>query len=117
MSTYTNEQVAHLVEGTLDWETTFRMLSMPKDQGRFAQSLAEVGTPGFTIYDIRAFWQATKRLLLTAGVENVGNKNYREHLDLRTGTVVLTSPTGQVQVGPGLLQPGVNFYFGAQLTY
>ena len=40
MSTYTNEQVAHLVEGSLDWETTFRMLSMPKDHGRFEQYLA-----------------------------------------------------------------------------
>ncbi|WP_296706488.1 acetone carboxylase subunit gamma [Rhodoblastus sp.] len=37
---YTKEQVAHLVEGTLDWETTFRMLSMPKDQDRFAKYLA-----------------------------------------------------------------------------
>src|SRR5450830_1644502 len=40
MSTYTNEQVAHLVDGTLDWETTFRMLSMPKDTSRFVQYLA-----------------------------------------------------------------------------
>ena len=40
MSTYTNDQVAHLVEGSLDWETTFRMLSMPKDHGRFEQYLA-----------------------------------------------------------------------------
>ena len=40
MTTYTNEQVAHLVEGTLDWETTLRMLSMPKDQGRFGQYLS-----------------------------------------------------------------------------
>ena len=40
MSTYTNEQVAHLVEGSLDWETTFRMLSMPKDNSRFEQYLA-----------------------------------------------------------------------------
>ena len=39
MSTYTNEQVAHLVEGSLDWETTFRMLSMPKDNSRFEQYL------------------------------------------------------------------------------
>jgi acetone carboxylase gamma subunit len=37
---YTNEQVAHLVEGTLDWETTFRMLSMPKDNSRFEQYVA-----------------------------------------------------------------------------
>ena len=39
MTTYTNEQVAHLVEGSLDWETTFRMLSMPKDNSRFEQYL------------------------------------------------------------------------------
>ena len=37
---YTNEQVSHLVEGTLDWETTFRMLSMPKDNSRFEQYVA-----------------------------------------------------------------------------
>lgn len=40
MSTYTPEQVAHLVDGKLDWDTTFRMLSMPKDAGRFAHYLA-----------------------------------------------------------------------------
>ena len=40
MSTYTNEQVARLVDGSLDWDTTFRMLSMPKDGSRFEQYLA-----------------------------------------------------------------------------
>ncbi|EGV31354.1 Acetone carboxylase gamma subunit [Thiorhodococcus drewsii AZ1] len=39
MSTYTKEQVKHLVEGQLDWDTTMRMLSMPKDQERFTQYL------------------------------------------------------------------------------
>ena len=39
MSTYNKEQVAHLAEGTLDWETTFRMLSMPKDKARFSMYL------------------------------------------------------------------------------
>ncbi len=37
MSQYTDEQVEKLVEGKLDWKTTRRMLSMPKDQSRFAQ--------------------------------------------------------------------------------
>lgn len=36
MSKYTKEEIKHLVEGTLDWDTTFRMLSMPKDKERFA---------------------------------------------------------------------------------
>ncbi|MFD2110512.1 acetone carboxylase subunit gamma [Thiorhodococcus fuscus] len=39
MSTYTKEQVKHLVEGKLDWDTTMRMLSMPKDRERFTQYL------------------------------------------------------------------------------
>ena len=39
MTTYTQEQVNNMVAGTLDWDTTFRMLSMPKDAGRFAMYL------------------------------------------------------------------------------
>jgi acetone carboxylase gamma subunit len=35
MSTYTKEQVKNLVDGRLDWETTTRMLTMPKDRERF----------------------------------------------------------------------------------
>ncbi len=34
---YTDEQINHLVDGSLDWDTTFRMLSMPKDLSRFEQ--------------------------------------------------------------------------------
>lgn len=33
---YTVDQVEHLVDGTLDWETVHRMLSEPKDVERFA---------------------------------------------------------------------------------
>jgi acetone carboxylase gamma subunit len=35
MSSYTKDQVKNLVDGKLDWDTTMRMLSMPKDKGRF----------------------------------------------------------------------------------
>ncbi|MDE2254005.1 MAG: acetone carboxylase subunit gamma [Betaproteobacteria bacterium] len=35
MSAYTQEQVKNLVDGKLDWDTTMRMLSMPKDKERF----------------------------------------------------------------------------------
>ena len=40
MSTYTREQVRNLVDGKLDWDTTLRMLSMPKDGERFKLYLA-----------------------------------------------------------------------------
>ncbi len=35
MSTYTKKQVHDLVEGTLDWDSVHKMLSMPKDEGRY----------------------------------------------------------------------------------
>lgn len=89
-------------------------------QNRYAQSLQEVATPGFTVWDLRSYWQANKRLLLTAGVENIFDKTYREHLDLRTGAQPVPNTNTNIPLslyGPGVLQPGVNFYFGAQLTY
>jgi len=40
MSKYTAEQVKNLVDGKLDWDTTLRMLSMPKDPERFELYIA-----------------------------------------------------------------------------
>lgn len=74
-------------------------------QDRVATSLLETATPGFAVWDVRGYWYAIDDLLLVAGIENFTDKNYREHLDFR-------SPSG-IQV----LQPGANFYFGADLTY
>jgi outer membrane receptor protein involved in Fe transport len=73
------------------------------NQDRVASSLFEQETPGFTTYDARGYWQATDHLLLIAGVENLTDKQCREHLDLRTGY--------------GVYQPGRSFYFGSELQY
>lgn len=72
-------------------------------QQRVAASLSEFATPGFTTVDLRAHWQATPTLMLLAGVENVGDAFYREHLDLRSGI--------------GTYRTGVNGYFGTEWTY
>ncbi|MBI3468762.1 MAG: TonB-dependent receptor [Planctomycetes bacterium] len=72
-------------------------------QDRVATSLLEQETAGFTLWDLRSYWRATDSLLVVAGVENLTDKQYREHLDLRTGN--------------GVFQPGVNFYFGFELSY
>jgi len=77
-------------------------------QNAIASSLGEIATPGFTTFNIRTYWQATERLLLTAGVENFGNKNYREALDPISGNILGVNP---------FLRPGANFYFGSQLSY
>jgi iron complex outermembrane receptor protein len=74
-----------------------------EDQDRVATSLLEQRTGGFTTYDLRGYWQAADHLLLVSGIENFTDKNYREHLDLRTGH--------------GVFQPGINFYFGLELTF
>lgn len=73
------------------------------DQGLVATSLRELPTGGFTIVDIRAYWQVNDAWLVTAGVENVGDVFYREHLDSREGDL--------------FYRPGISFYFGTQVKY
>ena len=72
-------------------------------RNRVASSLCEEPTPGFVIYNVRTYWQATDSLQLVAGLENLTNEQYREHLDLRTGL--------------GVFQPGRSCYFGSELRY
>lgn len=85
------------------------------DQQRVASSLAELPTPGFTTYDIRGFWQVTQSFSVVAGVENLTDKHYQEHLD----------PHGRITT-PGLFaagslgrvfRPGVNVYLGSEWIY
>jgi outer membrane receptor protein involved in Fe transport len=72
-------------------------------QSLIARSLSEIKTPGFTIWNVRGFWQARENLLVIAGVENLGDKFYRQHLDFRSGR--------------GVFQPGFNAYVSTELTY
>ena len=89
------------------WQFEFSA-RMVASQNSIATSLGEIGTPGFTTFTIRTYWQATERFLLTAGVENLGDLFYREHLDPISGNIL--------GVGP-MYRPGTNFYFGSQLSY
>lgn len=89
------------------WAMEFGVRSV-MSQNNVATSLNEYPTPSFTVYDIRSYWQASDALLLTAGVENIGNFLYREHLDPIAGNLL----------GVGAFyRTGTNFYFGAQVTY
>ncbi len=81
-------------------ETSVRMVDA---QDRAALSLGERPTSGFTTIDIRSFWMPTNYMTISAGIENVGDRFYREHLDLRTGL--------------GVYQPGRNFYLAAEVRY
>lgn len=78
-------------------------------QDRVAGSLSEGTTPGFTVWDLRGYWQLNDSFLLMAGVENLTDKNYREHLDSR--------PIDPASPSLAVLQRGVSFYFGSEWTY
>jgi len=89
----------------------YALLDAPQDQ--VASSLGEVATPGFTIFNIRGFWRVRKNVLLTAGIENMFDRNYRTHLDLLTGVLA----PGGAPSGPGVLEPGFSPYVGLQMTW
>ena len=85
------------------------------DQSKVARSLRELPTDGFTTFDIRGLWQATENLNITAGVENLTDLHYQEHFDSKAQTgFVGPFPIGNTG---NVYQPGVNFYFGTELTY
>jgi iron complex outermembrane receptor protein len=89
------------------WQVEFsaRMVS---GQTLVAASLGEQTTPGFTVFNVRGFVKLTDNLLVSAGVDNLGDRTYREHLDPIAGNLL----------GSGaLLRPGANFFLNTQWTY
>ena len=89
------------------WQLEFNA-RMVSGQTLVATSLGEQTTPGFTVFNVRGFVKLTDNLLVSAGVDNLGDRTYREHLDPISGNTL----------GSGaLLRPGANFFFNTQLTY
>ena len=100
----------HEASRTPNWGTEFTA-RMVQGQHRAALTLGdpasigtnELPTAGFTVFDVRTFWSLSKNVLVTAGIENLGDRFYREHLDYRSGR--------------GVFQPGINGYFGMRVNY
>lgn len=86
-------------EGRYGFEFTTRIVA---GQDRVAVTLEEPTTVGFTVYDVRGYWQATERLRISSGIDNLTDKNYLEHLSVHD---------------PAVLEPGFNFYTSMQLEY
>ena len=84
------------------WAVEFSA-TLVDQQDRVAGSLLEQQTPGFTVFDISAYALLFENVMATAGVKNLTDEFYFTHFDTRRGASVF--------------QPGVNFYFGTQLTY
>lgn len=97
-----------------DWgfEVSARIVD---NQDRVARSMfgtspfTELATPGFTTFDARGYVKLTSTTQLLAGVENFGDKNYQEHLDVRSD---LSKGTTN-----GVFRPGYSIYVGLESTY
>lgn len=72
----------------------------------------EEATPGFTVWHLRGYWAATRNVRFTGGIENVFDRNYLEHLDLRL-------PASAIDAIPELrlLAPGITPYVGMEWNF
>jgi outer membrane receptor protein involved in Fe transport/copper chaperone CopZ len=52
------------------------------NQNRFAKRYGEVRTPGYAIFNIKGGWKLGKTIELSAGIKNLFNRYYRDHLNL-----------------------------------
>jgi outer membrane receptor protein involved in Fe transport len=70
----------------------------------------ELPTGGFTVCNLRSYWNVSKRFNIVAGINNVFDRNYLEHLSLR-----FQQSNGFPAVA--VLSPGFNPYVGVNWTY
>jgi iron complex outermembrane recepter protein len=72
----------------------------------------EQETPGFTVWHLRGYYIATRNVRLMGGVENLFDRNYLEHLDLRL-------PASAIDGIPELrlLAPGITPYVGMEWNF
>lgn len=75
-------------------------------------TVVEERTGGFTTSYVRASYNWSKDFHLVAGIDNMFNRSYQEHLDLR-----LLGPTGFPAPPTRVLSPGITPYFGLDWTF
>lgn len=81
----------------------------------------ESPTPGFATSYIRGYYNYTQNLHFIAGIDNMFNRNYYEHLDLRLGPTAngpQPPPPGTSNFGPLFtFAPGFNAYGGVEYVW
>ena len=84
-------------------------------QGQLGQEFSvEEVTPGFTISYLRGYVNVTENLHVYAGVENLFDRTYIEHLDLRLPQDTVGSRTFDATP---VLSPGITPYVNVEWTY
>ena len=113
-------------ENAWGWEWGWRLVDAQNDLGTLRPVQAagvdpirlEESTPGFAVSYIRGYISPSDGVNLTMGVENLFDRNYFEHLNLRLpaqGTGVNGTPGnfGRTTV----FSPGITPYFGVEVEY
>jgi outer membrane receptor protein involved in Fe transport len=80
----------------------------------------ETETPGFVTAYIRGYFSPSDGLSFTYGVENLFDRNYYEHLNLRlpAQTFPQPAPPGAQDFAPTIVySPGITPYFGVEVEY
>jgi outer membrane receptor protein involved in Fe transport len=88
-------------------DTQNRVGAVHSDFNPGGYATIEEATPGFTVWHISSYWNYNKNLRLVAGIDNLFDRTYQEHLDLR-----LSGPTGYPSDTTRVLSPGFTPYFG-----
>lgn len=66
-------------------------------------------TPGFAVFSLNASYRPQKKLLLSAGIDNLFNRRYAEHINLAGSPIVGFDPVSRV------MEPGRNLW--TKLSY
>lgn len=79
------------------------------EQDRVSESFKETATPGFNVWDFSAGYKVVKNVSVIAGVENIFNTWYREHLNRRLQYTDM--------VGNYLYEPGRSVYLYVKYAF
>ncbi len=76
------------------------------------REVIEEATPGFSVWSLRGYYNFHKNLNIVAGIDNLFDRTYQEHLDLRLrGPSYFPGPPTRV------LEPGFTPYFGVRWIF
>jgi outer membrane receptor protein involved in Fe transport len=108
----------HDPQGGRTWgvEVSARMVDDQNRLGTYRIStggdvdILEQLTPGFTVWNLRGYYNVTDNFNMVAGIQNLFDRNYLEHLNLRL-------PEDGSIPAAAVYNVGFTPYIGAEVTY
>ena len=82
--------------------------------GNIVMMGADIGeTPGFSVFSVNAGYKYNKNISFSAGIDNILDKAYAEHLSRTDPISSLVGYTGQEKIN----EPGRNIWFEVKITF